>query len=245
MADILSGYAANVETATLTAQRHARHTTELARLHGVRMARASETEQGQAWAESRIKSLTGEDTVTARFMRRDDFEFRPKFKLTIVGNYQSRLHNVDEAMKRRMTVLPFEHIPTKKDESLPSKLKREWPGILSWMILGCLDWQKYGLVRPKVAKDATDAYFGSQDTFSQWLSECCELGDQFACLGTELWESCQRYAAREGVDAGSRNNTFPESLKRRGFHAIKNSKGLRGRGHVGLQLIPNDEDELI
>ncbi len=245
IADILLGYAANVETATLTAQRHARHTTELARLHGVRLARASETEQGQAWAESRIKSLTGEDTVTARFMRRDDFEFRPKFKLTIVGNYQPRLHNVDEAMKRRMTVLPFEHIPAKKDEGLPSKLKREWRGILSWMILGCLDWQKHGLVRPKVAKDATENYFGSQDTFSQWLSECCELGDQFACPGAELWESWQRYAAKEGVDAGSRNISFPESLKRRGFHAVKNSRGVRGRGYCGLQLIPKYEDDLI
>lgn len=245
IADILEGYAANVETATLTARRHSRHRTELVRLHGIRMARASETEQGQAWAESRIKSLTGEDTVTARFMRRDDFEFRPKFKLTIVGNYRPRLHNADEAMKRRMTVLPFEHIPAKKDEGLPSKLKREWSGILSWMIQGCLDWQRNGLIKPKVALEATEAYFGSQDVFGQWLSECCELGSGFAVPVAELWESWCQYAASQGEDAGTRNNSFPENMKRRGFKAIKNTKGVRGRGYAGLQLVPIEEDDLI
>src|SRR5690606_10681579 len=68
----LGDYAVNVGMETLTASRHERHTTELARLRGARMARASETEKGKAWAENRIKNLTGQDTITARFMRQDD-----------------------------------------------------------------------------------------------------------------------------------------------------------------------------
>lgn len=245
LADVLNSYAVNVETATLTTQKHARHTTELARLKGRRLARASETEQGQAWSESRIKSLTGEDVVTARFMRQDDFEFRPKFKLTIVGNYRPKLQNVDEAIKRRMIVLPFEFVPAQKDDKLLEKLKTEWPGILSWMINGCLDWQANGLIMPNVAIEATETYFGTQDIFGLWLGECCETSGNYASTGEDLWKSWHRFALNEGADPGTRNSSFPERLRRSGLTPIKNTNGIRGRGYLGVKLLPEREDDLI
>jgi putative DNA primase/helicase len=73
---------------TFAEQRNHRHETELARLKGARIVISQETEQGQYWAEARIKSLTGGDRIAARFMRGDFFEYDPKFKLCIVGNHK-------------------------------------------------------------------------------------------------------------------------------------------------------------
>lgn len=238
--DVLGEYAINVGMETLTASKHERHTTELARLHGARMARASETEKGRAWAENRIKNLTGQDTVTARFMRQDDFEFVPQFKLTIFGNNRPSLKDVDTAIKRRFMVLPFDHPPATKDVNLPERLKAEWPGILSWLIAGCLDWQRHGLCRPAIVDRATDDYFAEQDTFGQWLGECCETGPRLADSTDQLWESWRMYALSNGEEAGSRKRTFPETLQQRGFEAIKDQCGIRGRGYRGVRVIERD-----
>ena len=84
-----------------------RHPTDMAGLRGARIVTSIETEQGSRWAESKLKALTGGDKITARFMRQDFFEFTPQFKLLIVGNHKPSIRNVDEAMKRRLHMVPF------------------------------------------------------------------------------------------------------------------------------------------
>ena len=142
-------------------------------LRGARLVTASETEDGRAWAESRIKQMTGGDRISARFMRQDFFEFTPQFKLTIIGNHKPVLRNVDEAARRRFLIVPFEHKPETPDRELEQKLMAEAPGILQWMIEGCLDWQAHGLVRPASVLAATEEYFSDQDLFEHWLEEEC------------------------------------------------------------------------
>jgi putative DNA primase/helicase len=146
-------------------------------LKGARMVCASETEEGRQWAEVRIKQVTGGDRISARFMRQDFFEFMPQFKLTIIGNHQPELRNVDDAAKRRVNMAPFLHKPPKPDKDLEEKLKSEWPAILRWMIDGCLDWQANGLIRPAVVTTSTAEYFDDQDLLTQWVEECCERTD--------------------------------------------------------------------
>jgi putative DNA primase/helicase len=115
----------------------------------------SETEEGRAWAEARIKALTGGDPIIARFMRQDFFTYQPQFKLTIIGNHKPILRNVDDAARRRINMIPFLYKPPAKDKELEAKLLKEAPGILRWMIEGCLDWQKNGLTQPGVVVQAT------------------------------------------------------------------------------------------
>lgn len=98
LGDVLGDYAISMNTETITAQKHARHSTEVARPHGARMVFASETEAGRSWAENRIKQLTGGDVMTARFMRQDDFSFKPQLKLVIVGNNKPAFSIVDGAI---------------------------------------------------------------------------------------------------------------------------------------------------
>ena len=236
MADILSEYAINVATSTLTAAKHDAHPEEIARLDGARMAWASETEKGRAWAENRVKSLTGGDKITARFMRQDSFEFTPQMKLVIVGNNAPSLTTVDEAIKRRFIILPFDHPPKHRDNDLPAKLQKEWPGILAWMIEGCLDWQANGLIRPEVARKATESYFETQDTFQQWLEECCTVGENAADSNDNLWASWQTFAYRHGEEPGNRIRAFPETLLQKGFAKIRDRFGIRGRGFKGLRV---------
>src|SRR5690349_9593876 len=125
---ILGDYAVAAAMDTFTASRSDKHPTDLAKLAGSRMVTASETEEGQAWAESRIKELTGnERPISARFMRQDFFEFAPRFKLVIVGNHRPILKNPDEAMRRRFNLIPFIHKPAARDSRLKVKLEAEYP----------------------------------------------------------------------------------------------------------------------
>src|SRR6185503_17730437 len=142
-------------------------------LRGARLVTASETEEGRAWAESRIKQLTGGDRIAARFMRQDFFEFTPQFKLTVVGNHKPVLRNVDEAARRRFLIVPFERKPERPDRELEHKLMAEASGILQWMIEGCIDWQANGLLKPACVLAATEEYFSDQDLFAHWLAEEC------------------------------------------------------------------------
>src|SRR5271155_4119772 len=127
---------------------------------GARAVTATETEEGRRWAESRIKQLTGGDTISARFMRQDFFDFCPSFKLVIAGNHRPSLRSVDEAIRRRFHLIPFAVTipPKERDGELTEKLKSEWPGILGWIIEGALEWKTEGLRPPAAVIDATAAY---------------------------------------------------------------------------------------
>jgi putative DNA primase/helicase len=173
-AGVLGDYAVTAAMDTFISSHGDKHPTDLAMLRGARLVTASETEEGRQWAEARIKQLTGGDPITARFMRQDFFTFAPAFKLTIIGNHQPSLRNVDEAAMRRFNIVPFTVKPAQPDTTLEQKLKAEWPGILRWMIDGCLDWQENGLLRPNSVTKATADYFGEQYLFKQWLDEECD-----------------------------------------------------------------------
>ena len=104
---VMGDYATTAPMETFIASQSDRHPTELAGLRGARLVTAQETEEGRRWAESKIKALTGGDPIAARFMRQDFFEYSPQFKLLIVGNHKPGLRGVDEAMRRRMNLIPL------------------------------------------------------------------------------------------------------------------------------------------
>ncbi len=156
---ITGDYATVAAMDMFTASQHDRHSTELAMLRGARIVTASETEEGRAWAESRIKAPTGGGPATARFVRQDNFAFRPEFKLLITGNHKPVLRNVDDAARRRFNIIPFTRKAQKPDPELEAKLQEVWSSILRRMIDGATDWQVNGLVRPDAVVAETNAYF--------------------------------------------------------------------------------------
>ncbi len=211
-------------------------------MRGVRLAVGSETEEGARWAEARIKALTGGDRIAARFMRQDFFEFDPRFKLFVIGNKRPSLRGVDEAIRRRLHLVPFTvTIPEReRDEELPERLRPEWPAILRWMIEGCLAWQHEGLNPPASVRTATASYLEAEDALTLWIDECC-IRDPNAWEPTgSLFASWKRWAEMSGEFVGSQKR-FGQRLEERGFRYHRTNQA---RGYCGLRLPSDDTDEL-
>jgi putative DNA primase/helicase len=237
IAGILGGYVAISDMSTFMASSTPQHPTDLAKLRGARLVVAQETQGGRRWDESKIKALTGGDTITARFMRQDFFDFVPTFKLFICGNHKPRLANVDQAMRRRLLLVPFtvQIPPAERDPHLPEKLMAEWPAILRWCVTGCAAWQQVGLLPPAAVRDATEAYFASQDTLQQWLEDCTTAGGQSAFTRTaDLFTSWKTWAEDHNLKVGSAQ-TLSEALADRGFVRDRNKTGQRGFRNLALR----------
>jgi putative DNA primase/helicase len=237
---ILGDYCKTAAMDTFIVSQGDRHPTDLAMLKGARMVCASETEEGRAWAETRIKQLTGGDMISARFMRQDFFEYRPQFKLVVIGNHKPVLRNVDEAARRRFNIIPFVNKPPEPDRKLEAKLWAEWPAILRWMIEGCLDWQANGLVRPQVVISATAEYFGEQDTVHQWIEDCCTTGGLTVWDTTSnLFKSWSEYALANREKPGT-TKWFSQVLLRHGCEPNKRVPGnhnARGWKRIQVKLV--------
>lgn len=227
--EILNDYATAAAMETFINSKYEHHPTELAKLCGARLVTASETEDGRYWAESKIKQLTGGDKITARYMRQDFFDYIPQFKLIIIGNHKPNIRTMDEAIKRRINIIPFTQKPKQIDLHLNEKLKSEYPQILRWMIEGCLDWQKNGLQRPQCVKIATENYFADQDIFSQWIAECCEVDPIFSGQSSDLFNSWKKFAELNGILPGN-SKTFSNDMEKRGFSKFRTNKSQRFKG---------------
>jgi putative DNA primase/helicase len=221
---------------TFTASRTEQHPTELAGLQGARLVSAVETEEGRRWAENKIKTLTGGEVISARFMRQDYFEFRPQFKLFLVGNHKPGLRSIDEAIKRRFNLVPFTVTipPEQRDPDLPQKLEAELPGILAWMIRGCLDWQERGLSPPPVVTEATAEYLQSEDAIAAWIEECCTLDPNAKSANTALFASWSQWAAKSGEFVGSLKR-FSGVLEDKGYAKYRDKVA---RGFIGIRINP-------
>ena len=218
------------------AARNDRHPTELAMLWGARMVTAVETEEGRRWAESRIKALTGGDPITARFMRQDFFEFTPEFKLMIAGNHRPSLRNVDEAIRRRFFLVPFDvTIPEKeRDKTLEDRLRDEWPGILEWAIDGCFEWQEIGLAPPERVVAATEEYLASEDRLGAWLEEAVQQQHGAHETSADLYQCWSAWAEKAGEFVGTLKR-LSQALIERGFEP-KREAGTGRAGFVNIRL---------
>ena len=232
---VLGDYAANAPMDTFMETRTDRHPTDLAGLRGARFVSATETEQGRRWNESKIKAITGGDDITARLMHQDFFTYRPQFKLLIAGNHKPAIRNIDEAMRRRMHLIPFTiTVPAdKRDPLLSDKLLAERDGILAWALEGCLLWQAQGLKQPQSVVQATEEYFEAEDAMGRWVAERCNQGSNYKALTATLFNDWKQWAEMSGEYVGTQRR-FSDALLARRFEKWRNPMGVRG--YVGLDL---------
>jgi putative DNA primase/helicase len=219
-------YAHEAATDVFLASYADKHTTSLAALNGKRMVFASETEEGRPWAIGTISRLTGGDLMTARFMRQDDVTFKPVLKLTVIGNHQPSLPSVGPAERRRFNLVGFSFIPSKVDKKLTTTLKGEGPGILRWMIDGCLDWQKSGLTRPAIITRDTEEYLDGQDHFKSWCDEYTKLhpGTTIGTPTNRLFASWRSFAEGRNVKVGRESELIQKLVGRCGCRLNKHLK---------------------
>lgn len=201
---------------------HSGPRNDVARLAGARLVRSSEVGENKKLNEGLIKSLTGGDIVSARFLYSEDFEFKPQFKLWLAANHKPVIRGTDYAIWRRMRLIPFEVTiaPDQRDETLPSTLKSELPGILAWAVQGCQGWLEAGLRPPEIVLAATDAYRHESDTIGAFLDEECEVGSGHEVQSGPLYQAYTRWAKDNGEYAMTAT-AFGRRLGERGHTSIK------------------------
>ncbi len=233
---IISGYHRVAPIETFTASSIERHPTDLAGLMGARLVTAVETQEGRKWDETKIKTLTGGDKISARFMRQDFFEYVPQFKLIIAGNHKPGLRSVDEAIRRRFYLVPFTVTIQKeeRDTSLPEKLKSELPGILAWIIKGCLAWQSIGLAPPAIVQEATATYLEAEDAIGAWITERYERDPDGWATSAALFENWKSWATQAGETVGTQTQFTKRLEGRKGLNGPTKYRGERG--YWGLRM---------
>ncbi len=223
---MLGDYRMETPTSTLMASKRdddGAPRNDVARLKGARMVTAMEAEEGRRLAESRIKELCGGDMISARFLHREFFQFRPTHKLWLRANHKPIVRGTDEGIWRRIKLIPFtEYITDEElDEGLPERLlKQELPGILAWAVEGCLKWQKDGLREPAVVAQHTATYRNEMDVLGAFLDEHCEVGPMESVSSSELYATFREWAA-EGGEYLMSQTMFGRRLTDRGFRREK------------------------
>lgn len=235
--ELLGDYCTVAAIETFIETQGERHPAHLAFLHGARLVVAQETEEGRRWATSIVKSVTSGDVVTARYMRQDFFSFKPTCKLLFAGNHRPGLRNVDEAMRRRINLVPFKVTiaPDKRDPSLPDRLRTELPGILAWALEGCIEWQEKGLATPESVRAATADYLSEEDVLAVWVEETIDQDPQGFVRVADLHANYQTWAKRFG-ERFMGLKRFSQVIEDRGFERGKHPVD-RTRGFNGIKLI--------
>jgi putative DNA primase/helicase len=221
---LICDYGQTAPESLFTKDRHpGAPSNDIARLTGCRLAIAAELDEGAAFAEARIKSLTGGDSITARLLFREYFDFQPTHKFWISGNHKPTVKGTDLGIWRRLRLVPFTvTIPEgDKDPYLAAKLAVELPGILNWAIAGCLRWQRDGLRVPQCVKAATEAYRQAEDIIGQFLDDSTEKRHDARIARTELYRAYQAWAEGEGINRPVTARRFNRQVEERGFHGVK------------------------
>ena len=191
---------------------------DVASLVGRRFATSIETSESARLNEARVKSLTGGDAVTARFLYGEYFTFHPVAKFWLAFNHKPRVDDDSYGFWRRIRLVHFSHVFKEKsdDKKLTQKLKAEAPGILAWAVKGCLEWQKDGLKEPLTVRRETEKYREECDPFADFLGECCVIDPEGQVPAGELWEEYCAWVKDSGYSGNADRKKFAERLKARG-----------------------------
>jgi putative DNA primase/helicase len=231
---LLGDYSQSASFDSFLVKKHNAVSNDLARMQGRRFISAVEAEGERKLAEVLIKQLTGGDTITARFLFGEFFEFLPQFKLWLAANHKPTIKGTDHAIWRRIKLIPFNVTITEDeiDRNLEEKLMEELPGILIWIVQGCLEWQKGGLQTPEEVKGATDDYRNEMDEIGTFLAERCIMQPNIKVNPTDLYNAYKKWCEDTGEIVLSQK-AFGTRLTERGFIADQ-SGGKRFRCGVGL-----------
>jgi len=242
---LLGDYAQRTPMETLLAKRGGSIPNDVARLRGARFVSASESEEGKRLNEPLIKELTGGDTISARFLYGEYFEFKPQCKMWLATNHKPVVRGTDKAIWDRIQLIPFAvTIPeAEQDKHFGEKLKAELAGILAWAVKGCLDWQENGLGVPGEVKRATEGYREEMDTVGNFIKDCCVVSPTAVVGSKEFNETYCKWCEENGERPLSQKKVGTQ-LRERGFTKDRNSKTGRIEWYgLGLLSEPSEPSE--
>lgn len=230
---LFGDYGMSASTETILERPKGSMTNDLARLSGSRFVSVSEAPSDRQINEALVKKIAGgEDKLTARLLYKENFDFKPTFKVFVATNHKPVIKGTDNAIWDRIKLVPFEvEIPgAERDPELPAKLAEELSGIFRWAVQGCLDWQASGLGVPAAVSDATNDYRQTmaETNLSDFIVDRLVVLEG-ACMSpvsaTKLWqEYCEWCFERKEPDRLKRH-AFVEQMKQQGFKQIRGTTG--------------------
>ncbi len=242
---VLGDYSVTINPEMLLKQKTASGggaTPDIARLMGARLAAGSEMEEGRTLAEALAKNMTGGESICARHLYADTFEFLPQFKLWLAVNHCPKVSADDGAIWRRILRIGFPHTvpPEKRDKTLKAHLRKiegGAPAFLAWAVEGCLRWQSEGLDVPEAVRKSTAAYRNESDPLATFFEDCLSFNPQAWTLWAELWAAYCEHASEQGTTEKYRCSPrrIQERLTR---HNCETERRYIGRGWRGVELRP-------
>lgn len=229
---MLGDYAQKAPSGMLEAKQYTAIPNDIARLRGARFVVSNELNAHRHLDESLVKDLTGGDTITARYLRKEFFEFTPTHKLWVQGNHLPLIEGTDEGIWRRIRLVPFQvTIPKgERNVKLGAELREELPGILTWAVKGYQTMLKAGKVQmPEVMRIASEDYRRDSDTIGQFLEEHCEERKDYQVAVDILYVIYTGWSQSNGERTLSKN-ALGKLMKARGFTQSRSSSERRWDG---------------
>lgn len=242
MSVLLGDYHQKTPTETIMAKRNdGGIPNDIAALKGARLVTASETEENRRLNVSKVKDMSGNEELTARFLHGEFFKFRPQFKLWLSTNHKPVIPGNDRAMFDRCKLVPFTYrVPDDAiDKELEAKLLAEASGILNWLIEGCLAWQSAGLEPPKAVVEATEQYRTEMDQLGAFFADRCILGPDYRATSSALYSAYKSWCEVNGEKQNSAN-WFGRQLTEREIDQIHDGPN-RVRTRIGIGLLNDNQ----
>jgi putative DNA primase/helicase len=217
-------------------------TPHLYDLMGRRLVWVTETGEGARLNVNQVKYITGAGRITARPLYGGFVEFQATHHVILFTNHKPRVpsQNEDYAIWKRLLLIPlklsfvdnpFATNERRRDPRLKQKLLQESPGILNWLVSGCLAWQEQGLNPPQTVLEATEEYARSEDIVAEFVEECCALHSEAREKASTLYEAYKEWAKRNGYpDIGGKR--FGERLTAQ----FPKERAHYGMVYIGVQL---------
>lgn len=201
---------------------------DLARLVGARFVSASEVAEGRHLDEAVVKQITGGDIVTARYLFREFFEFKPQFKVFLACNHVPKITGTDEGIWRRVFLTPFNVFipPEERNKNLMDELRQELPGILAWAVRGAVEWRRNQLGVPEEVKRATEAFRAESDAVRRFMEERTRRskGVSELILSSELYHVYRCWCSNNG-ETEATQIAFTKRLKELGYEVRRSNRG--------------------
>ncbi len=218
---------------------------DIARLAGARFVVSIEVDEGKQLAEGLVKMVTGGDTVTARHLYKESFEFVPSFKLWLAANHAPKVRDDDDAMWRRILRIPFDRVVPKeqRDPNVKATLKNPalaGPAILAWAVRGCLEWQRNRLGVPPLIEAATQEYRDGMDPLADFMDDCCTIDPASWTGTTDLWKAYETWAKENSESHPLTRPAFVNRMEKRGLQRDRIGKN-RDRVWLGINLVSRGE----
>ena len=245
VAKAMGSYALKFNAEVLMQQTYRQHETELLQFRGARLAWAGETDRSARWNTARVNDLTGETTISGRYMRQDQTTYQRSHKTVILGNFEPAINDpVGDGIVRRLRIVRFTRVPDTPDSSLPDRLAQPdvQGAILDWLAAGCqLVLREGDITVPDAVRQDTEGYFTEQDEVGLFLDERTQRIEGTQIMSSDLWSAWKDWCEMEGIPHPGTMRRLIGSLKRRGWQKARDQYTRR---HVirDLCLVEKKED---